>query len=151
MSDRPEPHHSPTQPQMWRGLSPVTSRGDQRVSDAERQGVIEQLRLNTGEGRLDIEEFGERVDEALRARTGAELSHVLRNLTTILSPEQQAKRRRAQVTGILAPYLTVNLFLVAIWAVAGAGYFWPIWPILGWGLATVMGLAAVMGGGNRSH
>jgi hypothetical protein len=32
-------------------------------------------------------------------------------------------------------YLLVNLFLVAIWAVtSGFGYFWPIWPILGWGL-----------------
>ena len=28
----------------------------------------------------------------------------------------------------------VNLFLVAIWAASGMGYFWPIWPFLGWGL-----------------
>ena len=31
-------------------------------------------------------------------------------------------------------FVMVNLFLIAIWAAAGAGYFWPIWPILGWGL-----------------
>ena len=31
-------------------------------------------------------------------------------------------------------FVLVNLFLIAVWAVAGAGYFWPIWPILGWGL-----------------
>ena len=35
-------------------------------------------------------------------------------------------------------YAAVNLFLVAIWAVAGGGYFWPIWPILGWGLALAL-------------
>ena len=31
-------------------------------------------------------------------------------------------------------FVLVNLFLIAIWAAAGFGYFWPIWPILGWGL-----------------
>ena len=34
----------------------------------------------------------------------------------------------------VAIYLTVNTMLIAIWAVSGAGYFWPIWPILGWGI-----------------
>jgi eukaryotic-like serine/threonine-protein kinase len=28
----------------------------------------------------------------------------------------------------------VNVMLVGIWAASGAGYFWPIWPILGWGI-----------------
>ena len=32
-------------------------------------------------------------------------------------------------------FVVVNVFLIAIWAAAGMGYFWPIWPILGWGLA----------------
>jgi class 3 adenylate cyclase len=31
-------------------------------------------------------------------------------------------------------YIVVNVMLIAIWAVAGGGYFWPIWPILGWGI-----------------
>lgn len=35
-------------------------------------------------------------------------------------------------------YLLVNVFLIGIWAAGGAGYFWPIWPMLGWGI----GLAA---------
>ena len=34
-----------------------------------------------------------------------------------------------------AVYVLVNLMLIGIWAAAGAGYFWPIWPIMGWGLA----------------
>jgi hypothetical protein len=34
----------------------------------------------------------------------------------------------------LRTYVLVNLLLVAIWAVTGADYFWPIWPILGWGI-----------------
>ena len=34
-------------------------------------------------------------------------------------------------------WFLVNLFLVGIWALAGAGYFWPAWPALGWGFALV--------------
>ena len=35
----------------------------------------------------------------------------------------------------LNTYLLVNALLIAIWAVTDAGgYFWPIWPILGWGI-----------------
>jgi hypothetical protein len=27
--------------------------------------------------------------------------------------------------------------LVAIWALTGAGYPWPVWPALGWGIGLV--------------
>ena len=35
-------------------------------------------------------------------------------------------------------YCAVNALLVAIWAASGAGYFWPIWPIAGWGFALAL-------------
>jgi uncharacterized ion transporter superfamily protein YfcC len=31
-------------------------------------------------------------------------------------------------------YVLVNTMLVVIWAVTGAGFFWPVFPILGWGI-----------------
>lgn len=34
----------------------------------------------------------------------------------------------------LRSYVVVNAFLVVLWAVTGQGYFWPIWPMLGWGI-----------------
>ena len=34
----------------------------------------------------------------------------------------------------VAIYVIVNAMLVGIWAVTGAGFFWPIFPILGWGI-----------------
>ena len=40
--------------------------------------------------------------------------------------------RHAVVYGI------VNTMLVVIWLASGAGYFWPIWPILGWGVALAL-------------
>jgi hypothetical protein len=33
-----------------------------------------------------------------------------------------------------AVFVIVNILLVAIWATSGGGYFWPIWPFLGWGI-----------------
>ena len=46
--------------------------------------------------------------------------------------ERQDFRNHALIYG------AVNIMLVVIWAASGAGYFWPIWAIGGWGI----GLAA---------
>jgi hypothetical protein len=57
--------------------------------------------------------------------------------------EDEDKRREAAVKRVkakrdfknhLAIYLIVNALLVVIWAAGGGGYFWPIWPIAGWGI-----------------
>ena len=40
-------------------------------------------------------------------------------------------------------YVLVNLLLVAIWAFSGAGYFWPIWIIAGWGIGLALNAWAV--------
>jgi uncharacterized ion transporter superfamily protein YfcC len=34
----------------------------------------------------------------------------------------------------LATYVIVNTMLVVIWALTSQGYFWPVWPMLGWGV-----------------
>lgn len=31
-------------------------------------------------------------------------------------------------------YVAVNALLVMTWAISGRGYFWPIWPLAGWGI-----------------
>jgi hypothetical protein len=50
----------------------------------------------------------------------------------------QLKKRRDFHTHLLV-YVLVNAFLVVIWAVTGVhGYFWPIFPIAGWGIGVVM-------------
>jgi 2TM domain len=43
------------------------------------------------------------------------------------------KKRRDFGTHVVI-YVIVNAMLVGIWAVTGAGFFWPIFPILGWGI-----------------
>jgi len=43
-------------------------------------------------------------------------------------------KKKSEFKAHLFAYVVVNGFLVALWAVTGAGYFWPIFPILGWGI-----------------
>ncbi len=45
-----------------------------------------------------------------------------------------AVKRKHAFRQMLASYVIVNAFLIVIWAVSGAGYFWPVWVIGGWGL-----------------
>jgi uncharacterized ion transporter superfamily protein YfcC len=45
----------------------------------------------------------------------------------------QLKKKRDFRTHIVI-YVLVNTMLVVIWAVTGAGFFWPVFPILGWGV-----------------
>jgi class 3 adenylate cyclase len=51
-----------------------------RISDAERQRAIDDLRRHTGDGLIDLEEFGERVEIVLAARTDVELLPALADL-----------------------------------------------------------------------
>jgi hypothetical protein len=61
-------------------------------------------------------------------------------------PEERG--RRVAETAFQAhgsTYVLVNLFLIGVWAATGAGYFWPIWPIMGWGLAVALHAWATYG------
>jgi len=41
-------------------------------------------------------------------------------------------------------YVVVNSFLIGIWALTGADYFWPAWVLLGWGIGIVLHGANLM-------
>ncbi|MFF4389298.1 MULTISPECIES: DUF1707 SHOCT-like domain-containing protein [unclassified Streptomyces] len=51
-----------------------------RASDADRDRVVERLRDAVAEGRLDMDEFEERLDAAYKSRTYAELEPLTRDL-----------------------------------------------------------------------
>ena len=46
----------------------------------------------------------------------------------------------------LAVYVVMSVFFVGLWFQTGAGYFWPIWPILGWGIGVASHGVATYGG-----
>jgi hypothetical protein len=48
-------------------------------------------------------------------------------------------KRRRDFYGHLLVYFLVNTFLVLIWALTDVnGFFWPVFPIVGWGIGVVM-------------
>jgi hypothetical protein len=50
----------------------------------------------------------------------------------------QLKKRR-DFHGHILVYILFNTFLVVLWAVVGPhGFFWPGFPIVGWGIGVVM-------------
>ena len=53
-----------------------------RASDQDREGALQQLAAAAGDGRLTLEEYSERADAALAARTRGELDRVLADLST---------------------------------------------------------------------
>ena len=69
-----------------------------------------------------------------------------------LGDRQQAIQRirsKRELRVHVAVYVAVNALLVLIWAVTGAGYFWPVWPILGWGIAIVIHAVTVYQGSSE--
>ncbi|MCG7528200.1 DUF1707 domain-containing protein [Streptomyces sp. OfavH-34-F] len=57
-----------------------------RASDAERERVAEILREALAEGRLEMEEFEQRLDGAYKARTHGELEPLVRDLPAVGTP-----------------------------------------------------------------
>ena len=48
------------------------------------------------------------------------------------------KERRDFWSHVIA-YVVVNAFLIGVWKVTSSGgYFWPVWPIGGWGIGLLM-------------
>jgi hypothetical protein len=122
-------------------------RDDKRASDAERDSVISDLRAHAGEGRLGVEELDERIAAALSATTRADLAKLLDDLPRRSRPVTD----RRDFQEHLRSYLMVMVLLVAIWALTGAGYFWPVWPMLGWGIGVVSHASAVRGRPRRGR
>ena len=51
-----------------------------RASDAERDATVERLSSATGDGRLTLEEFSQRMEQATVAKTRAELDRLVADL-----------------------------------------------------------------------
>jgi hypothetical protein len=73
------------------GLSVSEPDEQLRVSDAERESVAGRLNAAVGEGRLNLDEFSQRISAAYGARRRGELDVLVRDLPA--EPENQATSR----------------------------------------------------------
>jgi DUF1707 SHOCT-like domain/Cell wall-active antibiotics response LiaF, C-terminal len=77
-------------------MTPSEQLPDVRASDAEREQVVAELREHAAEGRLTLEEFSGRIDEAYGAKTRAELERVKRDLPAVAATPSTRPRRKAR-------------------------------------------------------
>jgi uncharacterized iron-regulated membrane protein len=106
----------------------VTAPASFRVSDADRQQVIDQLKRHTTEGRLTLDEFEARVDEALLARTGADLRPVLRELPP-LEPSREVSSRSFVPGMWIRPAVAAAVVVALVSLVVGHLLLWPLFVV----------------------
>jgi hypothetical protein len=133
-----------------------------RASDEDRDRAASLLREHHAAGRLNAEEFAERLDKAFAAKTIGELDELMADLPAIdlyRLPDASLPRHgrgipgahslvEASATGGLpvargrfspawqaawASWFTVSLVCFVVWAMSGAGYLWPLWVAGPWG------------------
>lgn len=138
--------------------------GAMSVSESERDRTVKALTKHCGEGRITLDELEQRIELAFTAETSDELRELVRDLpkdellaTTGMAPSPALQRHprppatrahdghhlraSSKKAGEVAlrvhtvVYLSVMAMLVAIWVLAGFGYFWPIWTAMPWGTA----------------
>lgn len=108
---------------------------DLRVSQAERDEVVAVLAGHFADGRLTVEEYEERVEAALAARTGRDLEPLLADLPAADPPSRAARARsRRAPEARRPPVIPARLLAVAavvVLAIAtGPWALWLLWPAL---------------------
>jgi hypothetical protein len=120
-----------------------------RASDADREAVVEQLRVALNEGRLTITEFDERVRDAYAAITLADLAPLTADLPEPVParrlPEVRRESDRRKLFKEWRDWAGTSCVLVLIWAVTsvlsgGLNPFWPIIPMGIWALIIIAGV-----------
>ncbi len=102
-------------------LSQIIRDPNLRASDADRDAAADRLRQHHTDGRLDQDEFQERLDKCFAAKTIGDLSELTRDL-----PGDPAQRRAGGRTGFgligclrMIPILPIILAIIAIHLIVG--------------------------------
>ena len=103
-----------------------------RASDADRDATADRLRQHHTDGRIDPEEFQERLDRCFAAKTVGELAELTRDL-----PDDSARQRAGGRTGFgpigwlrMIPIVPIILAIVAIHLIFGVvGGLWILIPL----------------------
>ncbi|WP_459804497.1 DUF1707 SHOCT-like domain-containing protein [Herbidospora sp. RD11066] len=136
-----------------------------RASDADREKVAAALREHMVEGRLNAEEFGERLEAAYAARTFGDLQVLTRDLPDIDLKNLPARPEpvKAQVgqppnglKGAWAGWAFVSLVNWGVWLsifMAGgeAVYPWPLWVMGPWGIGLLIATLATKQNGEKKR
>ncbi|MGH3945004.1 MAG: DUF1707 SHOCT-like domain-containing protein [Pseudonocardiaceae bacterium] len=129
-----------------------TSRDRMRAADTDRERVAEELRSAHTEGRLDLAEYDERVQQAWAARTYGELEALTADLpqaqrpaTPAIPHEVQKPHRHGRAgRAAVAAWAGASVLNLLIWAIVSLAtlswvYPWWIWVAGPWGAVLLAG------------
>jgi hypothetical protein len=106
-----------------------------RVSNADRTEVADRLSKHYGDGRLDEDEFNERLDRAMKAKTQADLHGIFADL-----PDSPPEMSRPEEPSAMVPQRRRrSLFgrvVIIVLAVVVISSLWHAVTVPFWGLAT---------------
>jgi hypothetical protein len=102
-----------------------------RASDADRAATAERLRQHYTEGRLDAQEYDERIDRCYAAKTVGELDELFMDLprSAPREPEQGRHYRDYLPPWRFAAIAAVIVTLIVVSCATGAHLFWLAWPL----------------------
>lgn len=81
---------------------PPVTRPELRLSNAEREAIIDQLKIAQDEGRIDLHEFEERVGQVYAAKVHAEATPVLADLPAVHPPPPSGASTPEAITDVHA-------------------------------------------------
>ncbi len=128
----------------------VTAHG---VPDRQTDAAFQQLRQRFMEGRITLSELEEQLGSLYAARSSRRPQDL-----AALDPLSVATPGRGtaavplvyppatEARGHVLSYVMVMAMLIGIWAMSGMGYFWPIWPMMGWGIGVASHVLGIRGG-----
>ena len=147
-----------------------------RASDQDRDRTANLLREHHAVGRLDADEFGDRLDKVFSAKTIGDLDELTADLPAVDPyplptsslprhytgggaglPASSVLGAMSRGEGRFSPawqaawgsWLCTALLMIVIWLLTGAGYPWPLWVIGPWG--AIMAGRWIVGSHPESH
>jgi hypothetical protein len=138
-----------------------------RASDDDRERTVALLREHHAAGRLTLDEFSERLDQAYAAKTLGDLDGLMSDLPAIdlyrLPDASLPPHYRRQIPGggnllaaragggVVSPHgrfspawaaawgslISITMVCFVIWGLSGGGYLWPLWIAGPWGAVMI--------------
>jgi Flp pilus assembly protein TadB len=95
-----------------------------RAADADREHTAERLRKSHAEGRLDMDEFQQRLEHCYQAKTVGELDELTRDLPRHDDAERPSLRWPQPTGARLASLAAIVIALIVVSAAIGHHVFW---------------------------
>jgi len=101
-----------------------------RASDSEREQTADRLRRSHADGRLDVQEFQDRLDRCYAAKTAGELSELVADLPGERGIRDRVPPQRSFAAMRFVPIIPLLLGIILVSAIIHGHGLWVLLPLL---------------------